>query len=133
MTLFIEEAQRLLRLAERDYETFTILRSHPNAKLEPTCFHAQQSVEKALKAVLTAHEIHFRYTHDLEALFQLLTNAETSPPCTIEQLRRLTPFAVEFRYDDVAIPLITRDEANTIAASTLNWARQWLADSAASK
>jgi HEPN domain-containing protein len=54
MTAFIEEAQHLLRLAERDYETFAILRAHPNAKLAPTCFHAQQAVEKALKAVLIA-------------------------------------------------------------------------------
>jgi hypothetical protein len=35
MTPFIDEAQRLLRLAERDYETFSILRAHPHAKLAP--------------------------------------------------------------------------------------------------
>ena len=54
MTPFIDEAQRLLRLAERDYETFSILRAHPHAKLAPTCFHAQQAVEKAMKAALRA-------------------------------------------------------------------------------
>jgi HEPN domain-containing protein len=68
MTPFIDEAKRLLRIAGRDYQTFTILRNHPEAELAPTCFHAQQAVEKALKAVLTIKHIDFRCTQDLEEL-----------------------------------------------------------------
>lgn len=100
MTPFIEEARRMLRLAERDYETFAILRAHPDAKLAPTCFHAQQAVEKALKSVLMAGQVHFRYTHDLEELWNLLVDAGITAPQGIEALRRLSPFAVELRYDD---------------------------------
>ena len=33
MTPYIEEAQRLLRHAERDYQTFAILRDHPRRDL----------------------------------------------------------------------------------------------------
>lgn len=127
MTPFIEEARRLLRLAERDYETFSILRAHPDAKLAPTCFHAQQAVEKALKAALMAGQVHFRYTHDLEELWKLLGDAGMTPPQSIESLRRLSPFAVELRYDDQVIPLLTREEAEEITCGVLDWARQWLA------
>lgn len=54
MTPFIEEAERLLRLARRDYQTCAILGSHPEAQIAPICFHAQQCVEKSLKAAMTA-------------------------------------------------------------------------------
>ena len=128
MTPFIEEAQRMLRLAERDYGTFAILRAHPDAGLAPTCFHAQQSVEKAMKAVLMARQVYFRYTHDLEELFKLVTEAEITPPHGIDALRRLSPFAVELRYDDQLIPMLTREEAGTIAADTLQWARGLVAE-----
>lgn len=130
MTPFIEEARRFLRLAERDYETFCILRGHPDAGLAPTCFHAQQSVEKALKAVLMAAQAQFRYTHDLEEIWNLLVDRGIEPPQSLESLRRLSPFAVEFRYDDTLIPLLTRDEADRITSSVLLWATRWLADAA---
>ena len=37
------------------------------------CFHAQQALEKALKAVLTIKHIDFRRTHDLEEWQQVLS------------------------------------------------------------
>lgn len=124
MTHFIEEARRMLRLAEQDYQTFAILRAHPDARLAPTCFHAQQSVEKALKAALMGNQVHFRYTHDLEELWNLLADAGVAPPQSIEAMRRLSPFAVELRYDDQVLPLLTREEAEDIAADILRWATE---------
>ena len=53
MTAFIEEAQRFLRLAERDFRAFEILGAHAEIDLAVAGFHAQQAVEKSLKAVLT--------------------------------------------------------------------------------
>ncbi len=97
MTPFIEEAERLLRVARRDFQTFKILRSHPEAAIGPICFHAQQCVEKARKAVITANQIYFRYTHDLAELTNLLAGASITPPVTAKELERLTPFAVELR------------------------------------
>ncbi len=75
MTPFIEEARHLLHIAERDYQTFDILRAHPDSPLASTCFHAQQCVEKAMKAVLAARQVFFRRTHDLEEIANLLTEA----------------------------------------------------------
>ncbi len=121
MTPFIEEAERLLRLARRDFQAFAILGSHPEAPLASVCFHAQQCAEKALKAVLTARQVYFRYTHDLEELTRLLTGAGISPPLATVEFQRLTPSAVELRYDE-GVPLLTREEAGQIATRTLAWA-----------
>lgn len=126
MTPFIEEAERLLRLARRDYQTCAILRSHPEAQIAPICFHAQQCVEKSLKAAMTANQIYFRYTHDLGELTNLLTGAGITPPFTAGELQRLTPSAVELRYDE-GVPLLTREEAGDIAARTLAWAESLVA------
>ncbi|MGH8654298.1 MAG: HEPN domain-containing protein [Gammaproteobacteria bacterium] len=124
MTPFIDEAKRLLRIAGRDYQTFTILRNHAEAELAPTCFHAQQAVEKALKAVLTIRRIDFRRTHDLEELAHLLADIGIALPFAPREFRRLNPFAVEFRYDDESIALITRDEADHLTQRTLAWAAE---------
>ncbi len=121
MTPFIDEAERLLRLARRDYQTCAILSSHPEAQIAPICFHAQQCVEKSLKAAMTANQVYFRYTHDLGELTHLLTGANIAPPFTAGELERLTPAAVELRYDE-GVPLLTRDEAIDMATRTLAWA-----------
>ena len=91
MTPFIDEAKRLLRIAGRDYETFTILRNHPEAELAPTCFHAQQAVEKALKAVLAIKHIDFRRTYDLEELANVLADIGIASPFAPREFRRLNP------------------------------------------
>jgi HEPN domain-containing protein len=126
MTPFSEEAERLLRLARRDYQTCAILGSHPEAQIAPICFHAQQCVEKSLKAALTARQVYFRYTHDLSELTNLLTGAGITPPFTAAELQRLTPSAVELRYDE-GVPLLTREEADHIATQTLAWAESLVA------
>ena len=48
----IEEAQRALRLADRDIYAFNVLKKEPDTYLAVVYFHAQQAVEKLLKAVL---------------------------------------------------------------------------------
>ena len=83
-------------------------------------------MEKALKAVLTIRHIVFRRNHDLEELFLLLNDAGMTPPVPIDSYRRLNPCAVELRYDDQVMILVTREEANAIAHDTLTWARSLL-------
>lgn len=62
-------------------------------------FHAQQAVEKLLKALLTQMQIRYERTHDLEELFLLLERSGESLPSTALSLSKLTDFAVEYRYD----------------------------------
>lgn len=122
MTPALEEASRLLRLARRDRETFELLMPLSRASVAALGFHAQQSVEKALKAVCTLRGIEVRRTHDLAALGQAILDAGDALPLSLDELRVLNPFAVEFRYDDEIISTMTRNELDARLAVILTWA-----------
>jgi HEPN domain-containing protein len=66
-------------------------------------FHAQQAVEKWLKAVLTGRAIAFGRTHDLAGLLDLLQQNRVPAPPGAERLPRLTPYAVSLRYGRVPL------------------------------
>ena len=64
------------------------------------CYHAQQAVEKQIKALLIFNGIPFPRTHDLAELAALM------PPLTVLSVSRfeitsLTPYAVQARYPGV--------------------------------
>ncbi len=119
-----EEARRLLRLARRDRETFGLLLPLPQASLAALGFLAQQSVEKALKAVAVSRGLEVRRTHDLAALGQAILADGGALPVSADELRSLNPYAVEFRYDDEVIPATTRAELDTLLSAILHWAQQ---------
>jgi HEPN domain-containing protein len=56
----IEEALLSLGLADRDIKAFEVLSNAAGVNLSVVFFHAQQAVEKALKAALSADQIHVR-------------------------------------------------------------------------
>ena len=122
MTAWLEEAGHLLRLGRRDLQTFCILLDSGRAALAPICFHAQQAAEKALKAVLTVQQCDFPRTHSLSELARLVQDSGLAPPCSAADHLRLTPFAVEFRYDERVPTLLDGAEAGRIASQTLEWA-----------
>jgi len=65
----------------------------------PACFHAQQCAEKYLKALLTARQIVFPRTHDVEELLTLLDlNGGLPGALRLGQLEPLNPHAVGMRY-----------------------------------
>jgi len=96
--------------------------------LEDLCFHAQQSAEKAIKALLIWHGIKFPYVHDLAALLTLLEKATSDLPHSIRQAERLTQFAVEMRYPGAAPPVREREyqQAIMLADEVLSWAEKQL-------
>ncbi len=122
MTPQLEEAERFLRLAKRDKAAFAALLNATDVDPAVACFHAQQAAEKALKAVMCLHGLEFRRTHDLEALASMLSSIHVVSPIDNQSFRRLTPYAVEFRYDDEAIQLISGDAAGRLLSSPLAWA-----------
>ncbi|MDP2784042.1 MAG: HEPN domain-containing protein [Sulfurimicrobium sp.] len=122
MTPVLEEALRLLRIAQGDRDAFLVLKDSPNIRLPIACFHAQQAVEKTLKAVLTVKGIPFRRTHELSELAALLSDQGISLPVSPEQLDALNPYAVVFRYDDTEIETLSRDEVVEIVSLILEWA-----------
>jgi HEPN domain-containing protein len=64
---------------------------------DTVCFHAQQCVEKYLKAVLVLEGIDFPKTHDLETLLSLIPT-ESRPDLSDEEQARLTEYATSARY-----------------------------------
>jgi len=91
------------------------------------CFHAQQAVEKALKAYLVWLEIEFPKTHVLEDLLDLIAQKSLSFEGWRESLQRLTPFAVEARYPEFSLPSLGEArQAVETAHEALNLARNLL-------
>jgi len=118
----LEEALRWLELADRDIAAFALLARTPEIHFTIAGFHAQQAVEKSLKAVLFRNAIEFPRLHDLAALANILIDHGIDPPCTPDELRILNPFAVAFRYEDVDLDLLTREEAAHIVDRIRRWA-----------
>ena len=76
------------------------------------CFHAQQAVEKAVKAALVDASIDFPKPHRLDRLAGLLP-ASSAPSFDIAALVELAPWAVAGRYPE-DIPNPTATEAGHI-------------------
>ena len=94
---------------------------------DTVCFHAQQCVEKHLKAVLVFLQTPFHKTHDLEELSLMLPSSLVIP-ASVEELARLTPYATNSRYpDEWRSP--TREEAEWavgVARRIGQGVRSWL-------
>jgi HEPN domain-containing protein len=82
------------------------------------CFHAEQAVEKFLKAFLVFHNVDFPRTHDVD--FLLLECKKIDPDDFNIEFGSLSDFGVDIRYpDNFYIPgkeetIQYRDIANTV-------------------
>ena len=83
---------------------------------DTVCFHAQQCVEKYIKAFLVALEKPFPRTHDVESLISLMPK-DVRLGLTVEEQRRLTEYATVLRYPGPyeAIPLTEAKQAVKLA------------------
>ena len=84
------------------------------------CFHAQQCVEKYLKAQLVQVNIRFSKTHDLNLLLDLNLPGEPLWSVFRPMLIELTRFAVAFRYPGESA---TRDMAKRAHRGLQNHSR----------
>lgn len=121
MTPALEEALRMLRLADADLAAFNVLLASAEVSPAIAGFHAQQAIEKCLKAVLFARGMPFRRTHDLIELADLL-DAASGFPLDLDQLALLNPYAVTLRYDDLEVETLPADEAGRLARLVREWA-----------
>jgi hypothetical protein len=83
-------AEILLTTAERDRQAFAKLAEDLNLHDSLCGFHAQQAVEKGLKAVLAHAGVVFRHTHDIAELLDLLDDAGIAAPPHADHLDELT-------------------------------------------
>lgn len=84
-------------------------------------FHAQQAVEKLLKAALASAGVVPPRVHDIRVLAKMLEDAGLMPPDAVAEARRLTPWAVEFRYEDIIDGGLDRVATPKIVAEVRNW------------
>jgi HEPN domain-containing protein len=70
---------------------------------DTVCFHAQQCVEKYLKALMVLLDISFLRTHDIESLVDRLPPG-TALTLSREEQGKLTTYAVALRYPESPFP-----------------------------
>jgi HEPN domain-containing protein len=116
--------KKFLLKADQDLVVLEKFKSDPDIATEILGFHAQQAAEKMLKANLAYHQIRFPFTHRLADLIDSLKDHGLTFPHELEDLRYLTPFAVEFRYDFLA----DEDEVLDVQAALdlLKRLRKWV-------
>lgn len=95
------EAAVLARKAEDDAKAMQLLAPNQEISDEIIGFHAQQAVEKWLKAVLGSRGVEFEYTHDLHRLVSEVTAAVGEFPFDVPDVVALTEHAVPLRYDEI--------------------------------
>ncbi|MBE7558641.1 HEPN domain-containing protein [bacterium] len=83
---------------------------------DTVCFHAQQCVEKYLKALLVLAGVPFPRTHDISELLAL------SPPSvpvqlSLDEQRRLTLYATTTRYPGDEEPVTLEEARRAVAAA----------------
>ncbi len=115
-------AQRLMRKAAGDETILARLIEDEEIPDDGLGFHAQQAVEKMVKAVLAWNEIRYERTHNLAYLLKLLQEAEVSLPPNADGLPELTPWATEFRYDDLPEAALDRRGTLAVVEETRAWA-----------
>ena len=120
----VDLGRRFLTLADRDIKTFHLLAAIPDSDDQAVGFHAQQSIEKCIKAVLSVSEIAFRKTHDLVELIDLLRDRGKNLPPDAEALGTLNPFAVTMRYDLFEVEALHRDWMIKTVETVRAWAAQ---------
>jgi HEPN domain-containing protein len=100
---------------------------NPEISDEIIGFHAQQAVEKWLKAVMAKIGLPQQRTHDIDQLGRLLEEQGVELPVPRSRLAELTDFAVPLRYEDLldAEPL-DRRAAVALVDEVANWAADQL-------
>jgi HEPN domain-containing protein len=88
---WVEKAEHDLINAEHT------LKLEDDCPIDTVCFHAQQCVEKYLKALLVQHQREFPKTHDLSVLARLLPS-DIIPKVDSDELQMLNRYPVEARY-----------------------------------
>lgn len=118
----LEVADLYLTKAASDLAATRALASDAGQQDDVVGFHAQQTVEKSIKAVLALRGSDIPRTHDLLLLARMADKEDDRTPPELEEAHSLSPWAVAMRYDEMEATL-GRDAAIRVAAASLNWAK----------
>ena len=114
--------RKFLELAMRDRIALRVLGADGDVADETIGFHAQQAIEKCLKAVLILHKIEFRKTHNLDELIDLLQENALPLPPNLDDLDMFTPYAVLMRYDFSVNESLNREQTMILVKHVYDWA-----------
>jgi len=118
-----DRARILARKAQGDAKAMRRLASDPEIDDEAIGFHAQQAIEKWLKAVMAANDLPEERSHDLGLLLEILATHGIDPPPGVEWLDDLSIYAVPMRYDELLdIEPLDRDSVVALVAEVGDWA-----------
>lgn len=123
-----ELALLLIRKAVGDESVIDKLLDDPDVPDDMLGFHAQQAVEKRLKAVLAFNEIDYERTHSIGYLTSLLEHHGIDPPGGREQIEELTPWAVAARYEDRFEEVLDRSTVPGLLSVLRDWSERRLGD-----
>jgi HEPN domain-containing protein len=87
-----------LRKAEGDLRAATVDLGAEPPLVDDALFHCQQAVEKALKGLLTWHDVPFRKTHSLEELGRQVVALHGDLRPLADRASLLSEYAWKFRY-----------------------------------
>ncbi|MCY3551877.1 MAG: HEPN domain-containing protein [Candidatus Poribacteria bacterium] len=90
--------QEWAQKAERDYAAIALHQQAEDPDFDMICFHAQQCIEKYLKAWLQGADIPLLRSHDLLALLDMIVPTIPSWRAWQPDFLVIAPYAVEFRY-----------------------------------
>ena len=118
--------ERWLLKAENDLKTArTMLKADPPVT-DVVCFHAQQCVEKCLKAFLVFADVHVKKTHYLPRLVEICRDIDSDFTELEDTAVELTDYAVAGRYPDDwrEIPIDEASEAVKNATGAMSFIRE---------
>jgi len=115
-------AQLLMEKAAGDEKILFRLIGEEDIPDDGLGFHAQQAVEKMIKAVLAHNEVAYERTHNIAYLLQLLDGANLPKPDQADDLPNLSPWAAELRYARQPEAVPNRAEMRTLVEQTKAWA-----------
>jgi len=113
--------------AEGDFGTLQReWRARKNPNYDGVCFHAQQCVEKYLKAILQEAGRPIEKTHDLVALLKAVVPVAPLLESYREVMRHLSNYGVVFRYPGANATREDAGDARKICTSVRETIRQQL-------
>jgi len=115
----LEMTRQWIMRADDDLRLAELIQKDNDPAYWAIAFHAQQCAEKALKGLLTFHDIRAGKTHDIENLIRLSSPVVDELERLTEQSKTLSAYAVDSRY-----PVPHGDVSNNEAIEAIETARK---------
>lgn len=106
-----ERARTLLEKAKGDAYLLSMASKDGRVAEWILGFHAEQAIEKSLKAVLAVRGFDYPRTHNLRILAGLVHSAGIKLPPDVDRLAEFTPYGAVTRYESTPI---SKSKRNTI-------------------